>query len=125
MDIFEREKLADNAERVGSYLREQLIDALGSNEFVAEIRAVGMLAAIEFVADRATRQRFDPAQKVGARLSAAARKRGLITRAMPHGDILGFAPPLALTREDAGLIAEITRDAVIEVTEELKRERAG
>jgi L-2,4-diaminobutyrate transaminase len=124
LDILEREKLADNAEHVGSYLREQLIDALGSNEFVAEIRGVGMLAAIEFVADRATRRRFDSSQKVGARLSAAARKRGLITRAMPHGDILGFAPPLVLTRSDAGLIAEITRDAVVEVTEQLKRERA-
>ncbi|WP_129774485.1 aminotransferase [Peristeroidobacter soli] len=124
LDILEREKLADNAERVGTYLRKQLSDALGSNEFVAEIRGVGMLAAIEFVADRTTRRRFDAAQKVGARLSAAARKRGLITRAMPHGDILGFAPPLVLTQADAGIIAEITRDAVVEVTEQLKRERA-
>ncbi|MFC4312454.1 aminotransferase [Steroidobacter flavus] len=125
LDILERENLADNAERVGSHLREQFVRELASNEFVGEIRGVGMLAAIEFVADRATKRRFDPALKVGARLSAAARKRGLITRAMPHGDILGFAPPLVLTRADADQIVAITCEAVKEVTQQLKREKAA
>lgn len=125
LDILEREKLADNAERVGSYLRAQLVGALSANEFVGEVRGVGMLAAVEFVADRATKRRFDPALKVGARLSAAARKRGLVTRAMPHGDILGFAPPLVLTSADADQIVNITHDAVSEVTQQLKRDRAA
>lgn len=124
MDILEKEKLAENAERVGSHLREGLVKELASNDFVGEIRGVGMLAAIEFVADRASKRRFDPTQKVGARLSAAARKRGLITRAMPHGDILGFAPPLVLSRADAEQIVAITRDAVNEVTQQLKREKS-
>ncbi|HEY0685113.1 MAG TPA: aminotransferase [Steroidobacter sp.] len=121
LDILEREKLADNAERVGSYLREQLFSELSSNDFVGEVRGVGMLAAVEFVADRDTKRRFDPALKVGARVSAAARKRGLIARAMPHGDILGFAPPLILTQADADQIVAITCDAVEEVTQQLKR----
>lgn len=125
LDILEREKLGENAERVGNYLREQLATELASHEFVAEVRGVGMLAAVEFVADRDTKRRFEPALKVGAQLSAAARKRGLITRAMPHGDILGFAPPLVLTHADADQIVAITREAVNEVTSRLKRERAA
>ncbi len=124
LDILERERLADNAERVGNYLRERLASELAAHDFVAEVRGVGMLAAIEFVADRAGKRRFDPALKVGARLSAAARRRGLITRAMPHGDILGFAPPLILSPSDADEIVAITRAAVKEVTDQLKRERA-
>ena len=36
----------------------------------------------------------------------------MIARAMPHGDILGFAPPLVLTQEDAEKIIAITKDAV-------------
>jgi L-2,4-diaminobutyrate transaminase len=123
LDIVERERLADNAELVGNHLRERLVSELSSNDFVGEIRGVGLLAAIEFVADRGTKRSFAPASKVGARLSAAARKRGLITRAMPHGDILGFAPPLVLTKADADQIVAITRDAVNEVTQQLKRER--
>ena len=39
----------------------------------------------------------------------------MIARAMPQGDILGFAPPLCLTREEADTIVSVTRDAVVEV----------
>lgn len=124
LDIVERDDLAGNADRVGGHLLQGLNDALNQHPIVGEVRGVGMLAAVEFVADRGRKARFDPALKVGARLSAAARKRGLITRAMPHGDILGFAPPLVLTLDDADLIVAITKAAVNEVTDELSRERA-
>jgi L-2,4-diaminobutyrate transaminase len=40
---------------------------------------------------------------------------GIIGRAMPQGDILGFAPPLCLTREEADKIVDGTRKAVAEV----------
>lgn len=124
LDIVEREDLAGNAERVGTYLLDGFRRALGQHEFVGEVRGVGMLAAVEFVADRATKRRFDPSLKVGARLAAAARKRGLITRAMPHGDILGFAPPLVLTRGDADEIVAITTAAVTDVADQLAHEKA-
>jgi L-2,4-diaminobutyrate transaminase len=123
LDIYEQDNLAANAEAVGGHLLRGLASALAQHPIVGEVRGVGMLAAVEFVADRERKLRFDPALKVGARLSAAARRRGLITRAMPHGDILGFAPPLILTREDADLIIEITHAAVREVTDELAAER--
>jgi L-2,4-diaminobutyrate transaminase len=124
LDIVEREDLAGNAERVGGYLVAGLTRALGQHELVGEVRGVGMLAAVEFVADRAQKRRFEPSLKVGARMSAAARKRGLITRAMPHGDILGFAPPLVLTTGDADQIIAITTAAVTDVADQLVRERA-
>ncbi|WP_404710286.1 aminotransferase [Sphingomonas sp. MMS24-J13] len=124
LDIVEREDLAGNAARVGGHLLAGLSQALAQHEIVGEVRGVGMLAAVEFVADRAAKRRFDPALKVGARLSAAARARGLITRAMPHGDILGFAPPLVLTSAEADRIVEITADAVRDVADQLAREGA-
>jgi L-2,4-diaminobutyrate transaminase len=124
LDIVEQEDLAGNAARVGGHLLAGLSQALSQHEMVGEVRGVGMLAAVEFVADRAAKRRFDPALKVGARLSAAARARGLITRAMPHGDILGFAPPLVLTSADADRIVEITADAVRDVADQMAREGA-
>jgi len=36
----------------------------------------------------------------------------VIARAMPQGDIIGFAPPLCLTREEADIVVAATRDAV-------------
>ncbi|RQV79996.1 aspartate aminotransferase family protein, partial [Burkholderia anthina] len=41
----------------------------------------------------------------------------VIARAMPHGDILGFAPPLVMTRAEADEIVAIVKDAVDEVAE--------
>jgi L-2,4-diaminobutyrate transaminase len=119
LDIVERENLTENAARIGQYLIDQLRTALDDHPLVGEVRGVGMLAAIEFVADRTRKRRFDPALKVGAALSAAARKRGLITRAMPHGEILGFAPPLITSAEDVDQMVSITVAAVGEVLDGL------
>ena len=58
---------------------------------------------------------FDPSEGIGVKVSAAMMRRGVIARAMPQGDILGFAPPLCLTREEADTIVSVTKDAVVEV----------
>jgi L-2,4-diaminobutyrate transaminase len=71
-----------------------------------------MLAAVELVQDKAEKKFFEPQGKVGAAVSAACLERGMIARAMPHGDILGFAPPLTLTRAEADEIASITKSAI-------------
>jgi L-2,4-diaminobutyrate transaminase len=55
-------------------------------------------------------------------MSAACLKNGLIARAMPHGDILGFAPPLITTRQDMEEIAGIVSKSVSEVTQQLSKE---
>lgn len=52
-------------------------------------------------------------------MSAACLERGMIARAMPHGDILGFAPPLILSEEEADLIVDITKSAVDQVANEV------
>jgi len=122
LDIVEGEDLAGNARTVGAYLLDRLHEAFDSHPLVAEVRGAGLLAAVEFAADPRARTPFDPALKVGARVSAEALSRGLIARAMPNGDILGFAPPLVLTRDEADRIVEIAADAVAAVTEALVRE---
>ena len=74
-----------------------------------------MLCAVEFVDDKASRTFFDASKKVGPSIAAALLKRGVIGRAMPEGDILGFAPPLCLAREEADTIVAATKEAVAEV----------
>jgi L-2,4-diaminobutyrate transaminase len=73
------------------------------------------MCAIEFVEDRDTRKQYDPVGKIGPQIAAALLKRGVIGRAMPHGDIIGFAPPLILSREEADEIVSATHDSVVEV----------
>jgi len=122
LDVIEREDLVTAAREAGAYLQEQLHAAFDDHPLVGEVRGVGMLAALEFVADRERREAFDPAIKVGTRVSAACNQRGMIARAMPHGDILGYAPPLITSRAQIDRIVAISRDAVDAVTDELVRE---
>jgi L-2,4-diaminobutyrate transaminase len=77
---------------------------------------------VEFVADRQTKRRFDPTLKVGVRIAKAAREKGLIARAMPHGDILGFAPPLVVSEAEIDEIVEIAYGATKQVMDELAGE---
>jgi L-2,4-diaminobutyrate transaminase len=120
LDIVEREDLPGNAAAVGSYFLEQLRGSFDDLPIVAEVRGAGLLAAVEFVADPRGKRRFETTTKVGARISAAARAKGLIARAMPHGDILGFAPPLVATRSDVDEIVRIAREATVQVLNELR-----
>ncbi|MCY1266771.1 Putrescine--pyruvate aminotransferase [compost metagenome] len=120
LDIVEQEDIPGNAAKVGEYFQKSMQETFGSLPIVGEVRGVGLMAAIEFVADPVTKKRLDPSLKVGARISKAARDRGLIARAMPHGEILGFAPPLTITREEVDQIVDIAHKAVLSVLDELK-----
>ncbi|MFB9123748.1 aminotransferase class III-fold pyridoxal phosphate-dependent enzyme [Paraburkholderia dipogonis] len=119
LDIVEAEALPAKAESDGGYMQARIKERFGNLPFVGEVRGVGMMAAVEFVADPEKKLRFDPTLKVGARISQAARDRGLIARAMPHGDILGFAPPLTMTRSEIDEMVDIAGKAVDQVTREL------
>lgn len=122
--IIEREGLTANAAETGAYLQQAMATAFGDHPIVGSVRGVGMLAALEFSVDPEQRRHFDPALKVGPRIAAAALEENLIARAMPQGDILGFAPPLVTTRDEVDEIVTRARRAVDKVTDELVREGA-
>ncbi|WOH80454.1 aminotransferase [Bradyrhizobium sp. BEA-2-5] len=122
LDIVEKERLSERARIVGLHFMKRLKERFDQLEIVGEVRGVGLLGAVEFVADRETKRRFDPQLKVGARISKAARDRGLIARAMPHGDILGFAPPLVVTESEIDEIVERAYRATRQVMDELAKE---
>jgi L-2,4-diaminobutyrate transaminase len=102
---------------VGAYLQNRLRDTFKSHAIVGDVRGTGMLAALEFMRDREARIPFDASDKVGPRVAAALLERGVIARAMPHGDILCFARPLVTRRDDVDLIIKATREAVDDVAD--------
>ncbi|WP_061933785.1 aspartate aminotransferase family protein [Aureimonas sp. AU22] len=119
LDLIDELDLLANVRTVGTHFRSSLSAALGGHRNVGEVRGEGLLAAVEFVADRDDRRFFDPSAKVGPRISAALLERGVIARAMPEGDILGFAPPFCLTREEADTVVQKTTEAVEAVMAEM------
>jgi len=107
--------LVENAGTMGAYLKKALTEAVGDHANVGEVRGEGLLMAVEFVEDRDSRTYFDATKKVSYALNDALLSRGIISRAMPQGDILGFAPPFCLTHEEADEIAGKLKQAVTEV----------
>ncbi|MBJ6134445.1 aspartate aminotransferase family protein [Ochrobactrum sp. Q0168] len=105
-------KLVENAGSTGAYFRNALNDAIGNHKRVGDVRGEGLMAAIEFVEDRDDRKFFDPSLKIGAQISAALLANGVIGRAMPEGEILGFAPPLCLTQDEADQVVSATKAAI-------------
>tara|TARA_R100000005_G_scaffold95164_1_gene75654 strand:+ start:119 stop:1489 length:1371 start_codon:yes stop_codon:yes gene_type:complete len=107
--------LVANAGEVGPYFRDAMRDAIGHHPNVGDVRGEGLMLAVELTADKETRRFLDPALLTGPKLAAALLKRGVIARAMPQGDILGFAPPLCLTKGEADTVVGAMSEAVTEV----------
>jgi len=112
LELIDELGLVENAGSTGAYFRSELAKAVGDHKHVGEVRGDGLMAAVEFVEDKDDRAFFDPGRKIGPQVSAALLERGVIGRAMPQGDILGFAPPLCLTREEADTVVKAAADAV-------------
>ena len=115
MKLIDELGLVANARQTGGYFVQQMKAALVDHPIVGEVRGEGMLCAVELVADKSARRLFEPAKKVGPQAAAALLKRGVICRAMPQGDILGFAPPLCLSKAEADIVVSATREAIDDV----------
>ena len=107
--------LVENAGTVGAALKKALKDAIGDHRHVGDIRGEGLMCAVEFVEDRDNRVFLDYSRGMTAKVNAALLERGVIARAMPQGDILGFAPPLCLSEDNVDEIASKLKEAVAEV----------
>ncbi|MEK6665555.1 MAG: aspartate aminotransferase family protein [candidate division NC10 bacterium] len=111
IEIMERERLWENAARMGTRLYEGLKQTFGSHPHAGDIRGgKGLLAAVELVADKGTKAAFPGDQKVGPRVQAEMVKRGVVTRT--RGESVCFAPPLIVTETQVDRLISVTRDAV-------------
>jgi len=121
LKLIEDEDMVGNVRTTGAYFQDALRAAFADHPMVGEVRGEGLLAAIEFVADKDSKTFFDPALKVGAKMAAATLENGVIARAMPHGDMLGFAPPLCITKGEVDEVVGAVSKALDSVYAEISR----
>ena len=108
LEIIEREGLIDRVRNeTGPYLGEALKAGLGDHPLVGEIRSFGMLAAIEVVKDKGTRERFQPGGTATEVVRDHAIASGMMMRAV--GDTMIMSPPLIWTKETIDLAVERVR----------------
>jgi adenosylmethionine-8-amino-7-oxononanoate aminotransferase len=104
LDILEREDLVGNARRVGAHLLERLRRSFGDSPIVGEVRGLGMLAALEIVRDRETREPFpNPADP--AWIARRAFDEGLVARALFQ--CVALAPPLCASEAEVDRMVDV------------------
>lgn len=94
--ILEEQDLVANAAAMGEVLRAEL-GRHADHPMVGELRGVGLIAAVQLVADKATRRRFDPEGQVGAFVFERAHHHGLIVRNIR--DAIAFCPPMIINAD--------------------------
>jgi len=102
--IYQEINVVGRARTLGAHLTEALTARIGEHPLVGEIRSCGFIAGIEIVADRESREAFDPALRVGAQVERRCRAHGLMIRNM--GDALAICPPYILEPAEVDMIAE-------------------
>ena len=121
LKIYAEMDLLAEVRRKGARLQAGL-EGLMANPYVGQVRGRGLMLGVELLADRASRRRFDPSLKLGAKVETAAAEQGLVVRSM--GDVLGFCPPYIITDPQIDAIVERFGRALDDVTPAL-REAAG
>ena len=108
--------ILENGQKVGARFQAGL-DAMADHPLVGETRGRGLLGAIELVADKETKARFDPALRLGDRLFERGYANGLIFRAFTDG-IIGLAPALCCSDDEMDLIFERIRRTLDDMLKE-------
>jgi len=101
----EREGLAERAKQRGRQLLAGL-QSLRESPNVGDVRGLGLMCAVEFVADKQSKA----SANLGTKIRQACLDRGLFTRSI--GDILAFAPPLIISKDEVDQIVTIVREAL-------------
>jgi adenosylmethionine-8-amino-7-oxononanoate aminotransferase len=118
-EVIRRDGLIANVVEMGARLERGLKERFGQHPFVGDIRGRGLFWAIELVGDRASKQPFDPAAKVHARIKREAMARGLMVYPMGgtvdgvNGDHVLLAPPFIVEGRQVDAIVD-RLDAALE-----------
>ena len=97
LKIYEERDILSHIRAVSPVMQEGL-KACEEHPLVGNARGVGLIAGVELMKDKATREPFAPAQKVGTLVQDYCQTHGLIVRAI--GDRIAFTPPLIITADE-------------------------
>ena len=117
-EVIRRDNLLANVRAMGDRLDERLRQRFGNHHHVGDIRGRGLFRGVELVADRTTKEPFDPKLKLNARIKREAMARGLMVYPMGgtidgvRGDHVLLAPPFIAKERDIDEIVSRLGEAV-------------
>lgn len=121
LKIFEEENLVARSAEMGTYLRSQL-EQLRSHPSVGDVRGIGLLQGIEVVKNKETKAPLAKTDKFCVELGKKVFEKGLVTRTW---NIVHFAPPLVVTKDEIDRMVSIVDESLTEVEREFAHEIEG
>lgn len=124
MDLLEGQDLVGRAAATGARLGRDLRAAMDGVASAGDVRGTGMLWAVEFVADRATREPFPAEARFADRVCARCMEMGVLfypghgSADGRRGDHLMVAPPFVVSDDEVALILDVLRRAILAVEKE-------
>ncbi|AZN41048.1 aspartate aminotransferase family protein [Paenibacillus albus] len=124
LDYIEDQQLVKAAEDKGHYLRAALTKMSEGHEIIGDVRGKGLLAGLEFVADRQTKEPFPASKSLTTKLVERAFSKGLLIYPAAggvdgEGDAIIIAPPFTISTEEIDLLVERLSEAITEVSQEV------
>jgi adenosylmethionine-8-amino-7-oxononanoate aminotransferase len=113
LDIFETENVLEKSAETALWLKTYLRSELGGHPNIGEIRQIGLINALELVADKQTKTAFPPKHRTGYRIYKKALDLGLLLR--PLGDVLYFNPALNIEKETLKEAVYLCKKAIEQV----------
>ncbi len=121
LKIYDETDIGGHVAEIGPYFQAGLRGRFAGHPLVGEVRGVGLIGAVELVADREARRNFDPARKVAARVVKIAESHGVIGRAASN-DTMVFSPPLIIDKAEVDTVLDGFLAALDEVAVQVRRE---
>lgn len=113
LDIFEKEKTIENL-KPKIKLLETLLANMARLEHVGDVRNKGLMAGVELVKNRETKEPYLWEEKMGWKVAYHARKKGVIIR--PLGNVIVIMPPLSISHENLEQLMRVIKEAIEAVT---------
>ena len=120
LEILAREKLVQKAREQGRYLQKKLA-TLRDLPLVGDVRGQGLIAAVELVKDKDSKEMFPAEVQVARKVWEKALQQGLVTR-VGGTNVIALCPPLIITREQIDELVATLRNAISAVAAELDGE---
>ena len=121
LDIYARERIAEQAARKAPHFQARLA-ALGKHPLVGEARGLGLVGAVELVADKRSKRSFEGKAGVGPHAARCAEQEGLIVRSLA-GDSVSICPPLIIAPAEIDELFDRLGRALDRTLDWVKRER--
>lgn len=114
LDIFDKERILEGLKLKIEILETWLKDVLNL-QHVGDVRNAGLMAGIELVRDKNTKEPYDWSEKIGWQVAYLAREKGVFIR--PLGNVIVIMPPLSISEQNLKQLLKVIRESIIAVTE--------